>query len=258
MTAAAAILAGGEPLTALRLGASMVALQAGIGATNDVVDAPADAGVKAGKPIPAGLVAPRVAAGIAAAGFGLGILLAAPSGPSLVALAVGIVGIGLSYDLRLKGTAWSWLPFAVGIPLLPVYGWLGATGSLAPLFGILVPTAAAAGAGLAIANALADVERDRATGVGSVATAVGPGRAWAIHAALVLAVVVAAVASALARGATAGEWLAVAAAGALPLGGAWLARGGSASRRERAWELEALGMALLAVAWLAGPALAGR
>ena len=29
-----------------------------------------------------------------------------------------------------KGTAWSWLPFAVGIPLLPVYGWLGAAGAL--------------------------------------------------------------------------------------------------------------------------------
>ena len=32
-----------------------------------------------------------------------------------------VIAIGLAYDLRLKGTAWSWLPFAVGIPILPVY-----------------------------------------------------------------------------------------------------------------------------------------
>ena len=39
-----------------------------------------------------------------------------------------ILGVGLLYDLRLRGTALSWFPFAVGIPLLPVYAWLGATG----------------------------------------------------------------------------------------------------------------------------------
>ncbi len=35
---------------------------------------------------------------------------------------------GYAYDLRLKATAWAWLPFAVGLPLLPVYAWVGATG----------------------------------------------------------------------------------------------------------------------------------
>lgn len=252
MTGATAIVAGADVPTALRLGLSMVALQAGIGATNDVVDAPADAGRKPGKPIPAGLVGSRLAVVIAVVGFVVGVALAAPSGPALVGLAAAIVAIGLAYDLRLKGTAWSWVPFAIGIPLLPVYGWLGVRGDLASFFAMLVPTAAAAGAALSIGNALVDVERDRAAGVGSIATALGPGRAWAVHAGLIAAVVLAAVVSAALDRRPTAEVVTIAAAGAVPLIGARLGRGGTPARRERAWEIEAVGLALLAVAWLAG------
>ena len=94
----------------------------------------------------------------------------------MVLLAVVVLGIGLAYDLFAKGTAASWVPFAVGIPILPVYGWLGATGSLPDLFRLLVPVAAVAGAALAIGNALVDVERDRAAGDRSVALVLGRGR----------------------------------------------------------------------------------
>ena len=69
------------------------------------------------------------------------------------ALAVVVLGVGVAYDLWAKGTPWSWLPFAVGIPLLPVYGWVGATGSPPGFFAVLVPMAVLAGAALAIANA---------------------------------------------------------------------------------------------------------
>jgi 4-hydroxybenzoate polyprenyltransferase len=56
-----AVLAGAEPGPAIRIGLAMTLLQLGIGTLNDVVDAPADAGVKPGKPIPAGLVDPGAA-----------------------------------------------------------------------------------------------------------------------------------------------------------------------------------------------------
>ena len=113
----------------------MTLLQLGIGTVNDIVDAPLDAGRKAGKPIPAGLVA-RVggAVGLAVVAFGSGSLSRPPSSLATGVLAVVVIAIGLAYDLRLKGTAWSWLPFAVGIPILPVFGWVGATGTLAPVF----------------------------------------------------------------------------------------------------------------------------
>ncbi len=250
VSGAVALLAGGAPEQALRLGVAMTALQFGIGATNDVVDAPRDAGHKLGKPIPAGLISQSLARATAVASFGFGLLLAIPSGAPTALLAVVVIGIGLAYDLRLKGTGWSWLPFAVGIPILPVFGWLGATGTLPPAFALLVPIAVAAGAALAIANALADVERDRAAGVSSIATALGASRAWAIQAGIIVAVVGIAIASAALFGASTNQVLLVALLGSLPICGAALGRSGGSGRRERAWQLEAIGIAAVAVAWI--------
>ncbi len=250
VSGAVAYLAGAPPIDAFRLGLAMTALQFGIGATNDIVDAPRDAGHKPGKPIPAHLVSTPVARAVAVAGFGVGLVLSSASGGPTAALALAVIGIGLAYDFLLKGTAWSWLPFAIGIPILPVFGWLGATGTLPPVFGILVPVAVAAGAALAIANALADVERDQAAGTASIATALGAGRAWAVHAGLIVVVVVVALVSASILGAKAGGILLVAVAGSVPIAGLAFGRGGGAERRERAWQIEAIGIAALGVTWI--------
>ena len=106
------------------------------------------------------------------------------------------VAIGLAYDLRLKGTPWSWLPFAAGIPILPVFGWVGATGGLTPMFAVLIPAAVAAGTALAIANSLVDVDRDRAAAVTSVAAALGEGSAQVVAVGLFAAIAIAAASSA--------------------------------------------------------------
>jgi 4-hydroxybenzoate polyprenyltransferase len=250
VSGAVALLAGAPPADALRLGLAMTALQFGIGATNDVVDAPRDAGHKPGKPIPLGLVSSMGARAVAVGGFVVGLGLAVPSGLPTLALAFAVVGIGLAYDLLLKGTAWSWLPFAIGVPILPVFGWLGASGTLPPAFWILVPAAIAAGAALAIANSLADVERDRAAGTASIASALGPERAWAVQTALVTVIVLAAVVSAWILAASGGRVLLVALAGCLPLGSVAVGRGGGAGRREQAWQVEAIGIAAVGVAWI--------
>jgi 4-hydroxybenzoate polyprenyltransferase len=113
-----------------------------------------------------------------------------------------------------------------------------------------VPAAVAAGAALAIANALADIERDRAAGTASIAMALGPERAWAVEAALVTAIVLAAVVSAWILAAPGARGLLVAFAGCLPLVGLAMGRGGGADRRERAWQLEAIGIAAVGVAWI--------
>ncbi|MEA2545656.1 MAG: hypothetical protein QOI09_929 [Chloroflexota bacterium] len=245
-----AVLAGAPSPTALRLGLAMTALQLGIGAVNDLVDASRDAGLKPGKPIPAGLVSRRVAMVIALAAFGLGLGLASLGGPLIAALAIVVIAIGLAYDLRLKGTAWSWLPFAVGIPVLPVFGWAGATGGLASTFVVLVPAAIGAGAALAIANSLVDVDRDRAAGISSVAVALGEGRARAIAIVLLGAILVAAVASAFAFEGGIVTIVVIALLGGLPLAAAWFARPRDPARRELAWRVEAVGLGLLAVAWI--------
>jgi 4-hydroxybenzoate polyprenyltransferase len=236
------------------LGVAMVLLQAAIGTVNDLVDAPLDAGRKPGKPIPARSIRPSEARVVAVAAGAGGLLLTALVSRSvaLVVVAVAILGVGLLYDLRLRGTALSWLPFALGIPLLPVYAWLGAARSLPAEFAVLVPAAFLAGAALAIANALADLERDAAARAPSVAVALGRERAWLIHAVLHVAVVALAFASSLVAGRPVGPLVGIGVAAFLIAVGVLAARSLDAGRRERGWELEAIGVAGMAVAWLAG------
>jgi 4-hydroxybenzoate polyprenyltransferase len=232
----------------------MVALQVSIGALNDVLDAPADADRKPGKPIPAGLVTQGIGRAVVVVSAGLGLVLATPFGPGVVTLAGLGLAIGYAYDLLAKGTAWSWVPFALGTPLLPVFAWYGATGRIPASYAILLPVAVAAGTALAIANARVDLERDASAGLTSLAGRLGPQRAWIIHAALLTVVVIVALSTLWSSGVAAPV-------GALAIGSSLVIAGGigwapgrdeSAARRERAWEIEAVGVALLAAAWLAG------
>ena len=129
------------------LGLSMTALQFAIGVLNDIVDAPADAGRVPPKAIPGGYIAEPVAR-VALVGAALvGLTLAATIDGRLFLVALVVLAIGAAYDVAAKGTRWSWVPFAVGIPILPVYGWFGATGSLPASFATLIPMAVLAGAG---------------------------------------------------------------------------------------------------------------
>ena len=249
-----ALVAGGGVLLALVLGLSMTLIQFAIGAVNDIVDAPSDAGRKPGKPIPAGLVSVRDARVVAAVSAALGLLLALAGGPGVVAVAAAGLMIGLAYDLWAKGTTLSWLPFAAGIPLLPLYGWYGATGSVPGLFLVLIPAAANAGTALAIANAIVDMERDLDAGDRSIALALGPARASALVLALHGVVAVLAVATTAVVGAPAGGGAAVLGASLAPLGGGVLGMIAAGrpdhGLRELAWEVQAVGTGLLAVAWL--------
>jgi len=253
--AVVALVAGTGAAQAFVLGLSMTLLQFAIGALNDLVDAPRDAGQRVGKPIPDGVVSPEAARFVIAGSVGGGLLLAAVSGGlGLVLLALLGLAIGAAYDLRAKGTTLSWLPLAAGIPLLPLYGWYGATGDIPAMFLVIVPAAANAGAALAIANALVDVERDEAAGNGSIAVALGRHQAARLVVLLLAVVTVLAIGTTLVTGAPAGWVAAVALAACVPLGGAAFGmvaagRPGTAWR-ELAWEVQAVGTGLLAVAWL--------
>jgi 4-hydroxybenzoate polyprenyltransferase len=239
----------------------MTALQASIGALNDLVDAPADAGHKPGKPIPSGLIRSGQARIVVLIAATLGVVLAIPSGLPTIVLALAVLGIGYTYDLAAKGTAWSWLPFAVGIPILPVFGWVGAGAGLPGWFAILVPMASIAGAALAVANARPDLERDVATGTRTVATALGDHRAWIVSTVLWSVVGMIAVVSAVGAGTGAvadpiggpavARWVAlVAGLGALGVG-VVIGRGGEPTRRQRAWEIQAIGAGVTGIAWVA-------
>lgn len=255
VVALVAHVAGAPTAASVGLGLSMTLIQFAIGALNDVVDAPRDVGRRSGKPIPAGLVSERSAQRIVRACAAGGLLLALLGGTALAALALIGLGVGVLYDLRAKGTTLSWLPLAVGVPLLPVYGWFGATGSLPGVFLVLVPAAANAGTALAIANAIVDMERDEAAGSSSIALALGPVRSAILVLGLQGVVAALALGTTAVLGAPPGWFVAVLLASAAPIGGAVLGlaaagRGGPALR-EVAWEIQAVGTSLLAVAWLA-------
>ncbi len=251
VVAGIAIVATGEWPTAVRLGISMTALQASIGSLNDLVDAPTDAGRKPGKPIPASLVSMPAAKAMVVGAAGLGLASAFPSGLALVAVAAVVLGIGYSYDLLAKGTAWSWLPFAVGIPILPLYGWLGAAGTVPGWFMAVLPMAALAGTALAIANASADVERDLAAGIGSIATHLGLERAWWAGLGLVVAALALAIGWLAMTGHLQGVGGSLVALGTLLVGiGLVLSRGSAAERRERGWQVQAIGIAIIGAGWV--------
>ena len=285
-TGALAALAGGAPATAATLALAMLGVQFAIGTTNDLADAGPDAVVRPAKPIPSGEVSRRTAVGVAVATAAVGLALAATRGPVTLAIAMAGLGMGLAYDLVLKPTPLSWLPFAVGIPLVPLFAWAGAAGGVPPGGLVLACLAVPAGAGIAVANALADLDGDRVAGTRTIATVLGSERAWRAATALLAGTYVAAVGMLLALGAGPGAgpgpvlgpglpgdggggavgddvvaaagWAAIAAAAALVALGAWMGRGPAPSRRRMGWGIEAVGVAVLGCGWVAILQAAGR
>lgn len=238
----------------------MFALQASIGAVNDLADRSADALAKPHKPLVNGLVGLRAARVVGAAGLVLGLALSAALGVAVVVIALLGVGIGYLYDLRLKGTGWAWLPFALGVPLLPVYAWVGAGAALPSAFAVLLPAAVAAGAALALGNQLDDLADDAVAGTTSTARRLGPDVAWVAMAALYAGVTVAALGSlAVLDGRGAGVVVAGVGAGVTALGTASARLGPQTLRplRRLAWELQGIGVGILAAGWVAALAETG-
>lgn len=248
--AAIASIAGGPLATALVLAVAMLAIQFCIGATNDVVDAPADRVTRPVKPLVRGDLSPRVATA-AAVGLGLaGIGLAATQGAVEAGLLAVMLGAGLAYDFGLKRRGLGWVAYAVAFPLLPAYAWYGAVGSWPARYEILLPMAALAGPALALANGLVDHDRDRTAGARTVVVRLGRRRALATMAALLIAI------HGLAWLTVATHRLEVLAVSSVASGlavlGIWLTSTGNAARRERGWQVQAVAIALLAAGWFLG------
>ena len=167
VAAAVAVVAGGGASTALRLGLGDGRAARSRSGRSTTCSTPSGMrGRTPPKPIPG---RPVSSPAIAADRLGrIGGARTAPGGPVRAHdrwpwPSCGL-SIGYGYDRFAKGTAWSWVPFALGIPLVPVYGWVGTGQPLPSAFAVLVPCAVLAGAALAIANASADFERDLAAG----------------------------------------------------------------------------------------------
>ena len=248
VTLAFGLFAGAPWVTAARLGLAMTAFQFSIGALNDLQDASIDAGRTPLKPVAAGLVSRRTATLVAVVAALAGLGLTLPSGAGAVGIAATGLACGYAYDLRLSRTAWSWLPLAVALPLVPVFAWVGAIGMVPAAISAIVPAAVLAGAGLAIGNALVD-QGGPGGSAATVADRLGPRRAWVLHSVVLTGAIGWAIgqrASPVPEVGTAvmalGIGLAVAGmVGLLAFSGRW---------RRLAWQVEALGVAAVGVAFV--------
>ncbi|MGX7825776.1 UbiA family prenyltransferase [Actinokineospora sp. 24-640] len=175
--------AAGHPGTAvIGLAVAVLCGQLSVGWLNDLVDAPRDAAVgRAGKPVAEGLVPRRtVGVGVGVAGVAA-LALTALFGPwALLAHAVAL-GSAWAYDLGVKATAVSVLPYVVSFGLLPVI----VAREPAPAW--LIAAAALLGCAAHFANAVPDLADDLATGVRGLPHRLGARGSLAAAAVLLLA-----------------------------------------------------------------------
>jgi 4-hydroxybenzoate polyprenyltransferase len=167
-----------EPSILIRLLAVMFLTQAAIGTLNDYCDRFADALSKPWKPLVSGAVSARQALGIAVGAATAAVVLGATLGPA--AWLYGVLGLaaGITYDLRLKRTVLSGVPYLVALPLVPLWVW-EASGAFSPALWWLVPLGGLLGAALHLANALPDLNEDAEAGIQNAAHALGD--AWTVR-----------------------------------------------------------------------------
>lgn len=256
------LLAGGTELQALQAVVAMAGFQASIGAVNDLADRDADAVGQPWKPIPSGRVSVATARLVAAGAMGIGIVASLMLG--LTTLVVGLLGYGLGvlYDLRAKQTGWGWLCLALALPLVPVFAWQAAGAGLPPGVGWLIVLGSVAGVELAVANGLVDARTDAAGGHAGqgVVARLGPRRARLAMIAAGVALLALAWGTLLggaggrapttgAGGSTGIMLAALVGSGLLLVGLAASAVGGPRAAWS-GWHLQAVGVAVFAVAWL--------
>ena len=156
---------GLEPWRLVVLGLAFLSNQVSVGLSNDWIDAERDRAVgRTDKPLAQGLVSVSTVRTTAFVAAILAISLTVPLGLGATLAHVAFLASAWSYNLGLKGTVFSVLPYIVSFGLLPLVVTLARSEPA-----VASPWALAAGALLGIsahiANVLPDLDDDRATGV---------------------------------------------------------------------------------------------
>jgi len=86
-------------------------------------------------------------------------------------LAVG-AGMGFLYSARLKRTGWSWLPYAVAYPIVPLWVWVS-LGVYRTEMLLIYPVVAPVAVGVHLCNQLRDYDDDVAQGMRGLAQYLG-------------------------------------------------------------------------------------
>lgn len=134
---------------------------ASIGLLNDYLDRERDAVAQPDKPIPSGQVSARLILGLVVGLLALGAALAFTLTPGAALLAFVATVSGLLYDLRLKDSYLSWVPYLLSFSTYPLFVW-AALERFDPVLVWIYPPALLLTFGINLANALPDIDTDRA------------------------------------------------------------------------------------------------
>lgn len=174
LTAALAATAGQSPARCALTAFAVLTGQLSVGWCNDAFDARRDlAAGRRGKPVVDGTV--RVTEVWVAAYTALALCVPLSIACGLLAGVVHLTGVAAAwaYDLRLKATAWSWVPYAVGFAALPAFVASGLPGRPLPAWWA-VTAGALLGIGAHLGDVLPDIRADLAMGVRGWPQRLGP------------------------------------------------------------------------------------
>lgn len=165
LSLALGLAAGLEPWRVVVLVAAVLFGQLSIGISNDAIDRERDRAVgRRDKPLVRDEVSNRTAWTAAIGSVIVALALSVPLGGGMLLAHVVTIGAGWAYNVGLKATAVSIVPFIVSFGLFPSLATLAA-----PEPELAAPFAAIAGAALGAAvhltNVLPDLDDDRATGI---------------------------------------------------------------------------------------------
>lgn len=144
----------------LRTWLTVMCGHAAIGLSNDYVDRNRDALTQPDKPIPNGDISPDLAFWLVVVLLTVqfGLYLTLPVGAALLAFVA--TASGFLYDLFLKDTVLSWMPYFISFSTYILFLW-AALGAFKPVLLWLYPPALLLTIGINLANALPDVDNDR-------------------------------------------------------------------------------------------------
>jgi len=155
------------------LGLAMLLAQFSISALNDWADQSRDRDAQRARPIPLGIISPRVAVVTAVACACAAILVALWLGILPALLLIAAVAAGWAYDLIAKATPLSVVPFAIAFPVLPA--WVGVVAGQFPrAWWALILGGVPIAAAIHLADAIPDIGSDAAVAVRTLATTLGP------------------------------------------------------------------------------------
>lgn len=156
----------------MTLAVSVAATHGSFGSLNDYCDFELDRAAKPSKPLVRGLVSRRFALSEAVVLGVIGLFLSQALNWLAVCFAAAVLLAGVWYDVAAKGTILSWVPYAVFIPSLPLWGF-AAAGKFEPLLLLAYPLGALLSLGLNLTNTLPDLEDDVAHGIHGLAHRLG-------------------------------------------------------------------------------------